>query len=81
MRFELFLENVSKIEENIDAIQRAIDGKPQAHDFVLLVDVKYILEELKHQRDKKPDPYGSYEREDIVRRRRPENYGKLEWKR
>lgn len=31
------------IQRNIDAIQRAIDGTPQAIDFALLIDVNSIL--------------------------------------
>lgn len=39
-------EEVTKqdIQKNIDALQRAIDGKPLAFDFVLLSDTKSILE-------------------------------------
>lgn len=32
------------VQKNIDAIQRAITGKPLAFDFVLLIDTKSILE-------------------------------------
>ena len=36
----------STIQKNIDALQRAIDGKPLAMDFVSLTDTKYILVEI-----------------------------------
>lgn len=43
------LERVTKrqIEKNIDALQRAIDGKSLASDFVLLQDTKSVLEAIK----------------------------------
>lgn len=36
-----------EIQKNIDALQRAIDGKPMVKDFVLLLDTKSILEGIK----------------------------------
>jgi len=36
-----------EIQKNIDALQRAIDGKPLASDFVLHMDTKSILEGIK----------------------------------
>lgn len=35
------------IQKNIDCIQRAIDGKPFASDFILLIDTMSILEAIK----------------------------------
>ena len=36
-----------EIQKNIDALQRAIDGKSVAIDFVLLIDTMSILEAIK----------------------------------
>jgi len=43
--------NVTKkdIQKNIDALQRAVDGKPFCSDFVPLIDTKYILEGIKNK--------------------------------
>lgn len=43
--------SVSKytIQKNIDALQRAIDGKPLCADFVLLIDTKSILETIQKE--------------------------------
>jgi len=37
------------LDKNIEALQRAIDGKPLANDFVPLMDTKSILEGIKGQ--------------------------------
>ena len=37
------------LDKNIDALQRAIDDKPLSSDFVLLIDTKSILENIKGQ--------------------------------
>jgi len=37
------------VEKNIQAIQRAIDGKPQAQDSLLLVDTKWILKGIQKE--------------------------------
>jgi len=37
------------VEKNIQAIQRAIDGKPQSQDATLLIDAKYILIGIQEQ--------------------------------
>lgn len=37
------------IQKNIDALQRAVDGKPSSHDFVLMIDTKSILEGIQKQ--------------------------------
>jgi len=37
------------IQKNIDALDRAIDGKPQANDFTLLMDTQTILEGIQQQ--------------------------------
>lgn len=39
----LRLNNVEKIQRNIDAVERAINNKPLGGDDMLLIDVKYIL--------------------------------------
>jgi hypothetical protein len=38
-------EHVTKkdVQKNIDALQRAVDGEPLSHDFVLLLDTMYII--------------------------------------
>lgn len=38
-------EHVTKkdVQKNIDALQRAVDDEPLAHDFVLLLDTMYIM--------------------------------------
>ena len=33
-----------EMQKNIDALKRAIDGKPLASDYVLLIDTRSILE-------------------------------------
>lgn len=47
----------SHIQKNIDAVQRAIDGKLQARDFVLLMDTISILEGIQ---EKLPHPLPSW---------------------
>jgi hypothetical protein len=44
-------ENVtqSDMQKNIDALTRAIEGKPYASDFVLMNDTRSILEGIKRQ--------------------------------
>jgi hypothetical protein len=37
------------MQKNIDALQRAVDGKPLASDFVSLLDTKSILEGIKNK--------------------------------
>jgi hypothetical protein len=37
------------IQKNIDALARAIDGKPLASDFALLVDTKSVLEAIQRK--------------------------------
>jgi hypothetical protein len=36
-------------DDNLKALQRAIDGKPLAVDFVLLMDTKTIIEQIQKQ--------------------------------
>lgn len=44
------------IDKNIEAIQRAIDGKQIVADMILLMDTKSILEEIKKQLEASSDP-------------------------
>ena len=37
------------MDKNIEALRRAVDGKPQARDFILLMDTISILEGIKEQ--------------------------------
>ena len=37
------------VQKNIDALSRAIEGKPRASDFVLLIDTRSILEGIQQQ--------------------------------
>ena len=39
----------AEIQKNIEALERAIDGKPQSRDFILLLDTKSILEGIQKQ--------------------------------
>jgi hypothetical protein len=48
MKVTLDLQNLSKIDSNIESIQRVIDGKPlRPCDTAPLIDMKYILLQIK----------------------------------
>jgi hypothetical protein len=38
-----------KINDNIEALNRVIEGKPLCSDFILLIDTKSILEAIKEE--------------------------------
>jgi len=51
MNIKLELSNFTKsdMQKNIDALDRAIKGKPRCSDFMLLIDTKSILEAIQNQ--------------------------------
>lgn len=49
IKFEMDLRKLDQFDLTLEALQRAIDGKPLAIDFQILMGVKSIMEGIKEQ--------------------------------